>query len=82
MGHNKPVRSSNAEFGPIFLVLLYILAAYVAVGIAVALGFVVVGVARVQPMPVTVGARILLVPGAFVLWPLVAARWLRSRGPR
>jgi hypothetical protein len=64
------------------LVLLYILAAYVAVGIAVALGFVVVGVARVQPMSVTVGARILLLPGAFVLWPLVAARWLRSRGPR
>ena len=64
------------------MVLLYILAAYVAVGIAVALGFVVVGVARVQPMSVTVGARILLLPGAFVLWPLVVARWHGSRGTR
>jgi hypothetical protein len=64
------------------MVLLYLLAAYGAVGIAVALAFVTIGVARVQPMPVTVGARILLLPGAFVLWPLVAARWLRSRGPR
>jgi hypothetical protein len=33
-------------------------------------------------MPVTVGARILLLPGAFVLWPLVLARWLKSRGAR
>jgi hypothetical protein len=71
-----------AEWRQISLVLLYILAAYVAIGIVVTLGFVVVGVARVQPMPVTVGARILLLPGAFVLWPLVAARWLKSRGPR
>jgi hypothetical protein len=62
--------------------LLYLLAAYVALGVVVALAFVVVGVARVQPMPVTVGARILLLPGAFVLWPLVAVRWLRSRSGR
>jgi hypothetical protein len=34
----------------------------------------------VQPMPVTVGARILLLPGAFVLWPLVVARWHKSHG--
>jgi hypothetical protein len=64
------------------MALLYVLLAYVAVGIAVALAFVLVGVARVQPLPVTVGARILLLPGAFVLWPLVAARWLKSRGGR
>jgi hypothetical protein len=64
------------------MVLLYLLAAYVAVGIAVALAFVTVGVARVQPMPVTVGARIMLLPGAFVLWPLVAMRWHKSRGTR
>ena len=50
-------------------------------GIAVALAFVTVGVAGAG-MPVTVGARILLLPGAFVLWPWVAARWLKSRGSR
>jgi hypothetical protein len=62
------------------MVLLYAVAAYVVVGIAVALAFVAVGVSQLQPMPVTVGARILLLPGAFVLWPLVLVRWLKSRG--
>ena len=64
------------------MALLYLLVAYAAVGSLVALAFVIVGVTRVQPMPVTVGARILLLPGAFVLWPLVVARWLKSRGSR
>ena len=64
------------------MILLYLLLAYAALGFAVALAFVCVGVAQVQPMPVTIGARIVLLPGAFVLWPLVAARWLKSRGPR
>jgi hypothetical protein len=62
--------------------MLYLSAAYGAVGFAVALAFVTIGVVQVQPMPVTVGARILLLPGAFVLWPLVAARWLKSRARR
>jgi hypothetical protein len=64
------------------MILLYLLAAYIVAGFAVGLAFVTVGVARVQSMPVTVGARILLLPGALLLWPLVAARWLKSRGPR
>jgi hypothetical protein len=62
------------------MALLYLLVAYAAVGSLVALAFVIVGVTQVQPMPVTIGARILLLPGAFVLWPLVAARWHKSRG--
>jgi hypothetical protein len=69
-------------FEPISMFLVYLLAAYVAVGIAAALAFVTVGIVQVQPMSVTVGARILLLPGAFVLWPLVLARWLKSRGNR
>jgi hypothetical protein len=59
-----------------------LLIGYVAVGIVVALAFVTIGVTQVQPMPVTVGARVLLLPGAFVLWPLVVSRWLRTRGGR
>ena len=62
------------------MALLYLLVAYAAVGSLVALAFVIVGVTQVQPMPVTVGARILLLPGAFVLWPVVVARWRKSRG--
>jgi hypothetical protein len=72
----------NCGIGANLMVLLYLLAAYVAVGIAVALAFVTAGVAQVQPMPVTVGARILLLPGAFVLWPFVIARWHKSRNGR
>jgi hypothetical protein len=64
------------------MVLLYLLIAYSAVGIVVALAFVTIGVAQVQAMPVTVAARILLLPGAFVMWPLVLSRWLRTRGGR
>jgi hypothetical protein len=60
------------------------LALYVAAGLVTAVAFVIFGVTRVlpQPMPVTVGARILLVPGAAALWPYVLARWLRSRSRR
>jgi hypothetical protein len=53
---------------------------YVAVGLAIGLAFVVFGVTRVQPATMTVGARILLLPGATALWPLVLGRWLRSSG--
>jgi hypothetical protein len=64
------------------MVLLYVLAIYAGLGIAIAIAFVTLGVTQLQPMPVTAGARILLLPGAFVLWPLVLARWLKSRAAR
>jgi len=45
---------------------------------------VTVGLAAVLPAgtPVTIGARILFVPGAAALWPVVLRRWLRSRRDR
>jgi hypothetical protein len=52
---------------------------YVAAGLAVGLAFVMFGVVRVQSAPVTVGARILLLPGATALWPFVLARWFKAR---
>jgi hypothetical protein len=63
------------------VILLYLLAVYVVAGLVTAVAFVTVGVERVQPLPVTWGARILL-PGAFALWPVVLARWRKSRGIR
>jgi hypothetical protein len=56
------------------------LALYTAAGVAVAAAFVMFGVTRVlpEPMPVTVGARILIFPGAVALWPYVLVRWLKS----
>jgi hypothetical protein len=64
--------------------LLSALALYVAVGIAIGFAFVLFGVTRVFPHPVsvTMGARILLLPGASLLWPLVLRRWLKSRSHR
>jgi hypothetical protein len=60
-------------------VLFGILVIYIAVGFLVGIGFVLYGVTVVQAAPVTVGARILLLPGATVLWPMVLSRWLKSR---
>jgi hypothetical protein len=51
------------------------LAVYAAIGAVTALAFVTFGVTRVQPAPVSVGARILLFPGAAALWPCVLMRW-------
>ena len=60
------------------MALLVGLALYAAAGVAVALAFVAFGVTRVQPMPVSVGARVLIFPGAAALWPYVLIRWLKS----
>jgi hypothetical protein len=59
--------------------LLYLLAVYAVAGVLTAIAFVSIGVVQVQPLPVTWGARILLLPGAFALWPVVLARWRRLR---
>jgi hypothetical protein len=62
------------------VILLEAFAAYVTVGVIVGVAFVVVGVSRVLPrVSLTPGARLLLLPGAIVLWPLVLIRYLKSR---
>ena len=62
------------------MIVLTVLALYAAAGVAIGIAFVAFGVTRVlpEPMPVTLGARILLVPGAAALWPYVLMRWLKS----
>src|SRR5689334_1947387 len=59
--------------------LFGLLAVYIALGCLVAIGFVAFGVTTVQAAPVTVGARILLLPAATALWPIVLSRWFKSR---
>jgi len=63
---------------PVIAFLLNALALYAAAGIATALAFVVFGITRVQPAPVSLGARILILPGAAALWPYVLVRWLKA----
>ena len=62
------------------MIVLIGVALYAAAGIAVAAAFVAFGVTRVlpEPVPVSVGARILIFPGAAALWPYVLVRWLTS----
>ena len=63
--------------------MLFLLAVglYALAGLLTALAFVTMGVTRVlpHPAPVTIGARILLIPAAAALWPYVLYRW-RSAG--
>ena len=63
---------------PAVAFLLAALALYAVVGIATALAFAIFGVTRVQPAPVSLGARILILPGAAALWPYVLVRWLKA----
>jgi hypothetical protein len=62
------------------MIVLIGLALYAGVGVAIGIAFAASGVTRVlpEPMPVTIGARILLFPGAAALWPYALMRWLKS----
>ena len=63
------------------MVLIDLLALYAVAGAVTALAFVTFGIARVLPAgtPVTLGARVLLMPGAALLWPYVLLRWVKAR---
>jgi hypothetical protein len=63
-------------------IIVYGLALYAACGLVAALAFVSIGVTRVQPQSMSLGARILILPGAVALWPYVLMRWLAAQGAR
>ncbi|MBI4274591.1 MAG: hypothetical protein HY659_07825 [Rhizobiales bacterium] len=65
-------------------ILLAAIAFYAVAGIVLAIAFVTYGVTRVLPEPVTVtfGARLVLLPGAAALWPVVLRRWIKARMQR
>ncbi len=55
---------------------------YLAIGLVLALWFVTAGIGRVMahPGPVTIGARLLILPAAAGLWPYILLRGIE--GPR
>jgi hypothetical protein len=61
-------------------ILLFCAEIYVIAGIGTALAFIAFGITRVlaEPMPATLGARILIFPGVAALWPYVLYRWLAA----
>ncbi len=54
---------------------------YLALGLVVAIGFVSLGLTRAFPHsgPLTLGARLLILPASALLWPLVLRRWASPR---
>jgi hypothetical protein len=65
------------------MILVEALAVYALIGVAVASAFVIFGIARVMPeASLTSGARLMLLPGAAALWPLILTRWLEAGGRR
>ena len=63
------------------MILLYGLELYVLLGLITAILFVSFGVTRVLPYPMTLGARLLVLPGAAALWPYVLVRWRNPSAP-
>lgn len=67
-------------------VLVMLLGAYGAIGLVVAVLFLLFAIGRMDPAADGAYAfRPLLVPGLILLWPLVLIRWLRferGTGPR
>ena len=59
------------------------LAAYGCLGLLFAMASVVVGAPRIDPAArgMTWPARLLLVPGAAALWPLMLFKWVTRRSP-
>jgi len=55
-------------------------AIYAAIGLAVGAAFVAKGVGKVDPVAAhaSIGFRLLILPGAAGLWPLMLAKWLRA----
>ena len=57
-------------------------AAYALAGVAFALAFVTVGVAKLDPAArgTSWTFRALILPGAAALWPVLAVKWARHQG--
>ena len=58
-------------------------AVYAALGLVFAAAFVTARVGAVDPAAsnATPGFRLVVLPGAALLWPLLAVRWVRGAGP-
>jgi len=58
-------------------IILWIAEAYLLLGLVCALGFAAIGVKRVLPDAghFTLGARLIILPAATLLWPVTLYRW-------
>ncbi|HEX5635379.1 MAG TPA: hypothetical protein VFX50_19185 [Gemmatimonadales bacterium] len=65
--------------GPLTLVLTALVGVYLAIGACFAAAFALRGAGIVEPAArdATWGFRLLVLPGALTLWPLLLSRWMR-----
>lgn len=61
--------------------IVWALEAYLVAGAVSAVAFVIVGVNRTMPdaHPITLGARMIILPAAILLWPWILRRWAGVR---
>lgn len=61
----------------------YLVLAYVAIGLLVAIAFSAFAASRMLAghPAISAGARLLLLPGATLLWPLIVHRWATTHEP-
>jgi hypothetical protein len=61
-------------------ILAWVLGSYAAAGAVFAVAFAALGVTRLDPSArgASLGFRLLILPGATALWPLLLRRWLRG----
>ena len=59
---------------------LWLLAGYAGIGLVFAVAFAAAGVPRIDPNArgASFGFRVVIVPGATALWPVLLRRWLRG----
>jgi len=60
--------------------MLIVLAGYASIGVVAGAAFVFRGVGKVDPAAAhaSIPVRLLLLPGAAALWPLMLAKWRRA----
>lgn len=60
--------------------ILTILAVYGAIGVVTGLAFITVGIGRVDPTVSgwNIPFRLMVLPGAIMLWPVIIMRWRAS----
>ena len=61
---------------------LIVAGAYAAIGLVFALAFVIRGAGVIDPNAkgAPIGFRLLILPAAMLLWPLLAVRWAGAQG--
>jgi hypothetical protein len=64
-------------------IILSVLGVYTAAGLLFAAAFVIFGIARVDPTArgASLLFRLLILPGAAALWPIMARKWLQAHRP-